>query len=279
MAEALKGKNKNAMKTVLIINDFTTCEEIALGIQMPILRAMGHKVLPVPSKILNYPLCVDGAVELETADFVKKTLAFFQDRNERIDAVLTGFIPNIELVSVTKEFCHEQKRQGASIFVDPVFGDNGQKYKSVKPEYIEALKELLAVADFCLPNYTEACILTGIPYKGSTKDDSERKDCILGMTSEEAKELLLKLKRLGVQTPIVTGCIVNCRDVIAYLDENDTLCTIEYKRISGHLAGTGDRFAAGFVGRLGNGESIEAAIRNTADEISDRIAHLRNASL
>lgn len=247
------------MKSIAIINDFTTCEEIALGIQMPILRDMGYKVLPIPSKILNYPLCVDGAVELETVDFAKKMFSFFEDRKEKIDAVLTGFIPSIELVSETKKFCLEQKSSGSVIFVDPVFGDNGKAYKSVKTENIESLKDLLTVADYCFPNYTEACILTGEEYK-------------VGMTSSEAEELLLRLKSYGVKNPIVTGCVVNNIDVIIYLKENDELGTVEYKRVKGHFAGTGDRFAAGVVGRLMSGENLREAIRRTADEISDRIS-------
>lgn len=96
------------MKSIAIINDFTTCEEIALGIQMPILREMGHKVFPIPSKILNYPLCVEGAVELETVDFAKGMFNFFLNRKDKIDAVLTGFIPAVELVAETKVFWYEE---------------------------------------------------------------------------------------------------------------------------------------------------------------------------
>lgn len=270
------------MKSVVIINDFTTCEEIALGIQMPILRDMGHKVLPIPSKILNYPLCVDGAVELESVDFAKKMFSFFLDRKDRIDAVLTGFIPNVELVSATKEFCEEQKRLNALIFVDPVFGDNGKAYKSVKPENIEVLKDLLSVADYCFPNYTEACILTGTVYKGLTgggEMHDSYEDCKLGMTTSEAKDLLEKLQSFGVKYPIVTGCIVNNTDVIIYLNENNEFGVVNYKRINGHLAGTGDRFAANVVGRLVDGDSLDEAIRTTSEKISKEIACKRKAAI
>ncbi len=259
------------MKTVVIINDFTTCEEIALGVQMPILRAMGHKVLPIPSKILDYPLCVDGAVELETVDFAKSMFASILTRKDCVDAVLTGFIPSVKLVSDTKEFCEAQKSRGAIVYVDPVFGDNGKAYKSVKPENIEAQKELLTVADYCFPNYTEACLLTGVEYKGITSGDvtsDTYENGKYGMNSSEAKELLIKLKAFGVGIPIVTGCIVEGRDAIAYLGEDNELSIVEYERINGHLPGTGDRFAAGVVGRLGNGENLRSAIQRTAEEIS-----------
>lgn len=262
------------MKTVAIINDFTTCEEIALGVQMPILRAMGHKVLPIPSKILDYPLCVDGAVELETVEFAKSMFASITNRNDKIDAVLSGFIPSVDLASKTKEFCEAQKSRGALIFVDPVFGDNGKAYKSVKPENIEAQKELLKVADYCFPNYTEACLLTGVEYKGITSGDSagfSYENGEYGMTSSEARNLLIKLKAFGVKIPIVTGCIVEGRDAIAYLSEGNELAIVEYERINGHLPGTGDRFAAGVVGRLGNDESLLEAISKTAIEISNGI--------
>lgn len=260
------------MKTAIVINDFTTCEEIALGIQMPILRDMGHKVLPIPSKMLSYPLCVEGAAALETVDFAKEMLAFFLNRNDKIDAVLTGFIPSVELTLETRKFCKKQQNNGAIICVDPVFGDNGKPYKSVKPENIEAVKGLLKVADFCFPNYTEACILTGTEYKGVTAEPSDNgENNNFGMTSTEALELLLKLKELGAKTPIVTGCVVDSTDVIIYLNESNSLVTVKYKRVNGHLAGTGDRFAAGVVGGLLKGEDIGEAIVRTSGEITARI--------
>ena len=207
---------------------------------------------------MNYPLCVEGAVELETVGFAKDMFAFILNKKEKIDAVLTGFIPSVELVSETKTFCIEQKSNGSLIFVDPVFGDNGKAYKSVKPENIEALRDLLFVADYCFPNYTEACLLTGVVY-----DDS-------GMTAQDAKDLLLKLKAFGAKNPIITGCIVNNKDVIVFLDENDELCVVEYERFNGHLVGTGDRFAAGVTGRLCDGVNLEKSIRETAVEISEK---------
>lgn len=265
------------MKTVVVINDFTTCEEIALGIQMPILRDMGHKVLPIPSKLLSYPLCVEGAAALETVDFAKEMLSFFLNRQDKIDAVLTGFIPSIELVSEVKEFCKTRKSDGTIICVDPVFGDNGKAYKSVKPENIEAIKGLLSVADYCFPNYTEACILTGSEYKGVTAEQAEGVNDKNGMTSSEALKLLLSLRALGAATPIVTGCIVDNEDVIIYLDADNKLGTVTYRRVMGHLAGTGDRFAAGLVGGLLNGETLSEAVSRTSEEITARILKQNNS--
>lgn len=251
------------MKTCVVINDFTTCEEIALGVQMPILRDMGHQVLAIPSKILSYPLCVEGAAALESTDFAKEMLEFFSSREDKIDAVLTGFLPNAELITETKAFCEEQKKKGAIVFVDPVFADNGKPYNSVKSEHIEALKALLSVADYCFPNYTEGCILTNSPYKDRTD--------INGMTQSEAKELLLKLQSLGVKTPVVTGCVVNKEDVIIYLNSENELCLISYTRVEGSFSGTGDRFAAGVAGRMLSGDSLQEAILKTADEITKKI--------
>ena len=44
------------------------------------------------------------------------------------------------------------------------------------------MKHLIAVADVCYPNYTEACFLTDTPFKDE------------GISEDEAKDLLLKLK-------------------------------------------------------------------------------------
>lgn len=248
-------------KTCVIINDFTTCEEIALGIQMPILREKGVEVFPVPTKLLSYPLCRQDAVALSTVDFAKEMLNNWISSGEVFDMVLTGFIPDTELSEEVRKFCLFQKNKGAVIIVDPVFGDYGHAYKSVRPENIEAIKRLLGVADYCLPNYTEACLLTGIEY---TED---------GIEKDEAAGLLNALMDFGVKNPVVTGVHVKGISGVIMLSAGEAT-VIPYTEVSGGFPGTGDRFAAHFAVGLIKGESIENAI-NRAETIITELLKAR----
>ncbi len=105
------------MKNCVVINDFTTCSEIALGIQMPIFRELGIECLPVPTKMLSYPLCNETSVALSTFSFAKSMIDSWTKAGDTFDAVLTGFIPDVELVDIVAEFLIKQEEWGAIMTV------------------------------------------------------------------------------------------------------------------------------------------------------------------
>ena len=49
--------------------------------------------------------------------------------------------------------------------IDPVMGDNGEAYSTYTEEMCRQMIRLVRYADVVVPNVTEACILTGTPYK------------------------------------------------------------------------------------------------------------------
>lgn len=248
------------MKKCVVINDFTTCSEIALGIQMPILRELGIECLPVPTKMLSYPLCNETSVALSTFNFAKSMIDSWTKAGDTFDAVLTGFIPDVELVDIVAEFLIKQKERGAIIIVDPVMGDNGHAYKSVTSGYIEAMKRLVSIADVILPNYTEACILTGTEYEEAVSGNTVNK-------------LLCCLQELGAKTPVITGVFADGKDVIACLLKEKGMTCTGFERVGGQPFGTGDRFAAVLTGMLLKDKSMEEAISEAADSVT---AFLKN---
>ena len=58
-----------------------------------------------------------------------------------------------------------QLRTRAPSFIDPAFGDNGVLYPAFDQAYVNAMKSLIKSADIILPNLTEACFLSGVPYE------------------------------------------------------------------------------------------------------------------
>lgn len=63
-------------------------------------------------------------------------------------------------------------------------GDHGRAYSSITETHVQKMKELLPLADIITPNITEACLLTGTPWK-----DGE-------WTMQELSGLCLKLATL-----------------------------------------------------------------------------------
>ena len=53
------------------------------------------------------------------------------------------------------------------ILVDPAMADNGSLYPAFDESFPTEMAKVCAKADIILPNITEACLLTGTPYKTS----------------------------------------------------------------------------------------------------------------
>ena len=53
------------------------------------------------------------------------------------------------------------------ILVDPAMADNGSLYPAFDESFPAEMAKVCAKADIILPNITEACLLTGTPYKTS----------------------------------------------------------------------------------------------------------------
>lgn len=58
-------------------------------------------------------------------------------------------------------------------------------------------QELTAVADYVVPNYTETACIANVAYQ---KD---------GMSKEEAKALVIKLREIGAKSVVITSALVD----------------------------------------------------------------------
>ena len=72
------------------------------------------------------------------------------------------------------------------VFVDPVMGDEGKLYNGVTEATVGHMQSMCAVADYVMPNYTEAAYLTGLPMQDN-------------LTRAEADDLVDALRRMGAK--------------------------------------------------------------------------------
>ena len=68
-----------------------------------------------------------------------------------------------------------------------------QLYNGIGEETVALMRELIATADFIVPNYTEATYLAGVPYQCG------------GTTREELYALADKLHTLGTESVLITS--------------------------------------------------------------------------
>lgn len=172
-------------KQILLINDMAGYGKVATAAMLPILSYFGHPTYNLPTALVSNTLDYGKFNILETTDYIKGVFPVWKQLGFSFDAIATGFIASERQAAIISRYCREQAAKGATIFVDPIMGDEGKLYNGVTPATINSMREMLGVAHLCYPNYTEACYLTGRSYSPD------------GVSRTEAESLLNHLCKSG----------------------------------------------------------------------------------
>lgn len=241
---------------ILIISDMCGYGKVAAAAQMPILSYMGHDVFNLPTMLISNTFPYGKYALQENTEYIVDALDKWNQLGISFDAIATGFIPSERQARMIADYCREQAALGTAIYVDPVMGDGGKLYGGADDGTVRCMLEMLAVAHLCFPNYTEACLLTGTEY---------RED---GITADEARQLVDKLRAIGSLSVIITSCIIDGKHAVTgYNHLNQTYFTLPYDEIPVMFPGTGDIFSSITVGRLQDGDTLEHATRIAMDTI------------
>lgn len=222
--------------------------KVAASVQMPILSYMGHDVFTLPTMLISNTFPYGKYATMESTPYIEEALQKWNELGIHFDAITTGFMASEQQAQIVAGYCREQSQRGTTIFVDPVMGDYGKLYGGADEGTVHCMQEMLSVAHLCFPNYTEACLLTGIEYKEN------------GITKEEAKAMVNRLRQIGALSVIVTSCIVDGEHaVVGYNHLTCEYFILSYEEIPVQFPGTGDIFSSIIVGRLKDGDKLEHA--------------------
>lgn len=247
-------------KQILLINDLPGYGKVALAAMMPVLSHMGHYTYNLPTALVSNTLDYGKFEIQDTTNFMKHTLAVWKELGFSFDAISTGFIVSKEQAHMIASYCQQQREKGTHIFVDPIMGDEGHLYNGLTKETVTSMRQLIAQADYMVPNYTEAALLTDTPYQPA------------GMTEEEAKALLLTLHHISHGSVVVTSAKVNGEDVVAGYDKNTHSFFFKpFQLIPVRFPGTGDIFSSIFMGKVLLGVSMEEAVQKAMDAVRTMI--------
>ena len=244
------------MSKLLLINDLAGYGKVALSAMIPILSHMQYEVCSLPTALVSNTLDYGKFEVLETTDYMKNTLQVWDALGFQFDAVSTGFIVSRPQTELVRDFCRAQKVKGTRIFTDPIMGDEGKLYNGIGEETVALMRELVAAADYIVPNYTEASYLAGVPYQCG------------GTTREELYALADKLHALGAGAVLITSARmlvdggwgpIAC--VVGYDAAADQHFILPYEELPVRFPGTGDIFSAVFMGHILRGDALKAAWR------------------
>lgn len=142
---------------VLAIHSFATHGTASLK---AFLSLLGTRVLPVPSLTLTGLTNLPGheKLPLDLERLLAGSLALARHRQERL-LLYVGYLGDPGQVGIIRHHYERHRDLIAALIVDPVSGDHGRTY--VPEEVIAAWPDLLALADWALPNYHELGLYAG----------------------------------------------------------------------------------------------------------------------
>ncbi len=225
------------------------------------LERLGFRVWLVPTILLprhpgHGPV---DAIPLSDAAFADHLAALANLPDiANIGAVLSGYLASPAQAEAVANFVSAVKtaRPDALYLCDPVIGDAGALY--VEAATATAIRDLLLpLADIATPNWFEAAWLAGQEYDSNSPP-------------ADVREIAA---RLGVEITVITSLPALMVGQIANaLIEKDTVTLAEHRRMECNARGTGDLFAAMFLGRLMAGHSARAALQLASATLADVVS-------
>ena len=243
-------------KQILLINDMAGYGKVATAAMLPVLSYFGHPTYNLPTALVSNTLDYGKFNILDTTEYIKGVFPVWKELGFSFNAIATGFIASEQQARLISGYCLEQEKIGTTIYVDPIMGDEGKLYNGVTPATIQSMREMIAVADLTYPNYTEACYLTGTPYRPQ------------GISHEEACRLLDDLHAIGAKSVLITSINVEGQtSVVGYNAHTGQYFSLPYQEIPVHFPGTGDIFSAILISHLLNDEELVPSTRKAMDGV------------
>lgn len=229
---------------VLTIQDLSCVGKCSLTVAQPILSAMGISCSVLPTAVLSTHTAFPAPYVRSLTEDMLPICRHLKENGVAFDAILVGYLSDPEQAEAVLEIVQSFD---CPVLLDPAMGDHGKLYSSVTRDHIEAMRDLSCLARVLLPNVTEACFLTGLPYQDITD-------------GHYLRQMLQKLQRRPDQSVIITGISPDeSHTGYAGLQGQEGMFSYNAeKKTSVH--GTGDMFSAVFTGAYVLGkEPYEAA--------------------
>jgi pyridoxine kinase len=242
----------NRQKKVAVINDFCGFGRCSLAVELPILSAMGVQCCPLPTSVFSNHTGFPSFFYTDYTDHMADYAAEWEKLGLRFRGIATGFLGSAEQIGLVKDFLQRFKTPETVVLVDPVMGDYGRLYPTYSQALASRMHELVPYADILTPNLTEACILTGTPY---------RED----MSEEELFHLCAQLSQQGPDKVVISGLNRGGRLENFVYERGQEPSVVWSDKVGGNRSGTGDVFCAILAGDMVQGvpfrQSVEKAAR------------------
>lgn len=255
-------KGGDFVPRLAMINDIAGFGRCSTTVSLPVISVMKVQVCPVPTSVLSnhlgFPLCHFDDYTSHMRDYIK----VWNELGLTFDGLYCGFLGNEEQIDIVREFV--EMFRPPLFLLDPVMGDHGRAYSSITETHVQKMKKLLPLADIITPNITEACLLTGTPWK-----DGEWTMQELSGLCERLASLCLK-DSVGASI-VITG-IRQGDSVVNFLWDDGVYTTVATPIAGASRPGTGDIFASILAADAVRGETLLSSVQKAANFVGLCIA-------
>ena len=253
------------MKRIVTIQDISCLGKCSLTVALPVISALGVETAIVPTAVLSTHTMFKGFTCKDLDDQILPIAEHWKSQGVTFDAFYTGYLASGAQIQNVIRLINDLKRPDDLVIIDPAMADHGKLYPAFDDRFPLEMAKLVAAADITLPNITEACLLTGTPYR-------EEYDEVF------AKEVVRNVAALGAKKVVLTGADYGgCYGVLYYDSASNSFINYYQERIEAVFHGTGDIFSSSFTGALLRGKPIEKAIEIAAEYTAECIRITMNS--
>lgn len=240
-------------KKIAIVNDISGYGRCSTSVILPIVSHLGVQGCALPTAIFSNHT---GFPSFFCQDFTGSMPAYIREWQKldlQFDGIMTGFLGSARQISIVQDFITQFRTPHTHVLIDPVMGDNGHMYPTYTEKLCREMKRLIAYADIVTPNLTEACFLTGTPYREA------------GWRRSELCTMSQRLLNMGARHVVITGIKMgngSIGNVIATPDG-----PVQFQRqlqVEQTRSGTGDVFASILGADVVNGVDFATSVKRAS---------------
>lgn len=267
-------------KKIAVVNDLSGFGRCSLTAAISVIAAMGVQPCPLPTAVLSAQTGYPSYFYDDYTDKMTEIQKEWEKMNVRFDGIYMGFMSGCRQIGKAVHFFETFRGEGTFLLVDPVMGDNGERFAMFSSEFQQEMKRLAKRADIITPNLTELCLLTDsdpgvIAKPAGTKDEYEKAAYTWDRVkiTDTAEKLARQFMEDGPEEVVVTG--IRFYDPQSGMEMMGNLAVTKdsaqfyaHPFIGEGYSGTGDLFASVIAGGKARGDDLEKDVKLAGDMIA-----------
>ena len=267
-------------KRIAVVNDLSGFGRCSLTAAISVIAAMGVQPCPLPTAVLSAQTGYPSYFYDDYTDKMMEIQREWKKMSVRFDGIYMGFMSGCRQIGKAIDFLETFYGSDTFLLVDPIMGDNGERFSMFSAEFQQDMKRLVKQADIVTPNLTELCLLTDTDPKtfentaeaegghGDTRTVPEGRKVV-----DAAEKLARRVMEEGPEEVVVTG--------IRFRDSGDDremmgnlAVTKDRSQFYAHpfigegYSGTGDLFASVIAGGKARGDDLEEDVKLAGEMIA-----------